>query len=393
MKIGFVYDVIYPFTVGGVERRNWELARRLAVKGHDVTLFGMQCWPGNRVARKEGVRLYGIGAPRPLYVRGRRSIRQALYAGYRLLLPLVREAFDVLDVSAFPYFPAFSAQVGSLIRRSCLVITWHEVWADYWFEYLGWLGYFGRYVERLAGSLGDGCVAVSGLTRRSLRKLGVRRPVALIPNGIDELRIASVLSPGSSCDILFAGRLNRHKGLDLLLSALKIIKRSRSVSCLIIGDGPESSNVDRLIGDMKIGDIVKRTGFVSDETLLALMKGSKVFASPSLREGFGITALEALACGVPVVTVRHHQNATCDLIEDGVTGFVGDPTPEGFADALLRSLDRSEEMSKNCVSLARRFNWDAITEMLLAYYQDLLQGRIAHGVREPRETVDVDVGC
>ncbi|MGH9051466.1 MAG: glycosyltransferase family 4 protein, partial [Acidimicrobiia bacterium] len=78
LKIGFIYDVIYPYVKGGVEKRVWELARNLAAAGHDVHVFGMRFWHGPAVIQREGVHLHGVCRPMPLYTKsGRRSIRQA----------------------------------------------------------------------------------------------------------------------------------------------------------------------------------------------------------------------------------------------------------------------------------------------------------------------------
>ena len=60
MRIAFVYDAIYPYILGGIERRVWELARRLSARGHDVHLFGMQFWPGSPILKKDAVTLHGV---------------------------------------------------------------------------------------------------------------------------------------------------------------------------------------------------------------------------------------------------------------------------------------------------------------------------------------------
>ena len=59
MKIAFVYDTIHPYVAGGVQKRVWELAWRMAQRGHSVTIFGMKYWDGDDIFFKEGVRLWG----------------------------------------------------------------------------------------------------------------------------------------------------------------------------------------------------------------------------------------------------------------------------------------------------------------------------------------------
>ncbi len=75
MRIAYVFDAVYPFVKGGVERRIWEVSRRLADKGHDVHIYGMKYWTGEDTISREGVSLHGVCRPRELYSGGRRSIR------------------------------------------------------------------------------------------------------------------------------------------------------------------------------------------------------------------------------------------------------------------------------------------------------------------------------
>ena len=137
MKIAYVHDVIYPFVKGGAEKRVMEIATRLAARGHDVHIFGMKYWDGEDVIEREGVHLHGVCASQDLYVDGKRSIKTSVYFSWKLLRSLEGD-FDVIDAQEFPYFPCFSAKLFSILKRTPLVITWHEVWGDYWREYLGW---------------------------------------------------------------------------------------------------------------------------------------------------------------------------------------------------------------------------------------------------------------
>src|SRR4030042_2040565 len=85
MRIAYVYDVIYPYVTGGAQKRTWELGKRLAQRGHEVTIFGMKHWEGEDIICKEGVRVWGVCPPQELFVNGRRSIKEAIYFGKKLL--------------------------------------------------------------------------------------------------------------------------------------------------------------------------------------------------------------------------------------------------------------------------------------------------------------------
>ena len=83
MKIAFVYDVIYPYVKGGVEKRIWELAIRLSARGHNVHIVGMKYWDGPDSVEKDGVTLHGICPSQTLYADGRRTIGEAIYFSAR----------------------------------------------------------------------------------------------------------------------------------------------------------------------------------------------------------------------------------------------------------------------------------------------------------------------
>ena len=104
MKIAYVHDVIYPYVKGGAEKRVWEMARRLADRGHEVHIFTMKYWDGDYVIEREDVHLHAVCPPVDLYVEGRRSIRAAVRFSWKLLSSL-RGDFDIIDAQQFPYLP------------------------------------------------------------------------------------------------------------------------------------------------------------------------------------------------------------------------------------------------------------------------------------------------
>ena len=101
------------------------------------------------------------------------------------------------------------------------------------------------------------------------------------------------------------------------------------------------------------------------------MKASHVCVIPSTREGFGIAALEALACGLPVVTVDHPDNAIAQLITEE-TGFLSSLSGEGLARAMHHALERYDVMKDGCRASAAGYSWDRIVPDLEQYYQTLV---------------------
>ena len=374
MKIAFVYDVIYPYVKGGVEKRLWELASRLTHRGHEVHLFGMKFWEGENILIREGVFLHGVCPAQKLYAGGRRTIWQAPYFSIYLISPLLKEKFDIIDCQQFPYFSCFSTKLASVIKKTHLVITWHEVWGDYWYEYLGWKGFVGKTTEQLVARLTSDNIAVSKTTAKNLKNLGLCHEITIIPNGIDLTRIRSISPSPESWDIIFVGRLIKEKHADLLIHAVTLLQHENpDLRVVIIGEGPEYRKINNLIIDKKFFTPIRVFGFYQNhDDLIAQLKSSKVFVLPSTREGFGITALEALACGLPVVTVDHPSNAVRDLITEN-NGFLCSLSAQDLADKICLALQDYGVMRDACIVSAESLDWDRITSDVESYYQLVIE--------------------
>ena len=375
MKLAFVYDAVYPYTKGGVEKRLSELAIRLSGKGHEVHLFGLKFWEGGDTLTKDGVILHGVCPARPLYVRGRRAINEAVIFGTCLLPALSRSRFDLVDCQQFPFFSCFAAKAVAAVRRTPLVITWHEFWGDSWYAYLGRAGLFGKGIERLVLRLTPHRVAVSATTAGALRRTGCARTVAIIPNGIDPAHIAAITPARESSDIIVACRLIREKNIDLLVRAFALLAAGQpDLRLRIIGEGPEREFLLRLIADLGLSENVSVLNFMADhDSLIAELKASKVFALPSTREGFGITALEALACGLPVVTVDHPANAIRELVTEK-TGFLCQTDPNDLARGIREALKHSADLRTDCIAASATYGWDSIAAQCEDYYRSVLSG-------------------
>jgi glycosyltransferase involved in cell wall biosynthesis len=373
MKIAYVYDAVYPWVKGGTEKRVYEISKRLVEKGHEVHWYGIGWWLNNnsRTIEHEGIIFHGVCEPMQLYINGRRSIREAIIFAGKLLPKLVKEDFDVVDCQEFPYFPCFTAKFHSLLRRAPLVMTWHEVWDKYWFCYLGKKGLFGWVVERLASKLASENIAVSEKARKDLEKIGVKN-VIVIPNGINFKKVETIKPSGEESDVIFVGRLIKDKNVDVLIKAISLIKMEmQDIRCVIVGDGPEKGKLIKLAKELGVEDNIKFTGFLEyHDDVIAYMKSSKVFVLPSTREGFGIVALEANACGLPVVTVNHERNAVCDFI-NCENGFICKLSAEDIAKNILVGVEAGKVMREKCIENAVRYDWDIIVDIVESFYKEV----------------------
>jgi glycosyltransferase involved in cell wall biosynthesis len=366
MKIAYIYDVIYPFVKGGAEKRFWELARRLGRKGHEVHIFGMKSWKGPANFSREGVYIHGVGRHWKLYhPSGRRNIRQSLFFALLIFPRIWQERFDVIDCNAFPYLPFFSVKLFSWLKRIPLVITWQEVWDKYWYRYLGrLLGGVGCFLERQVIKLSDNIIAHSLIMKKELIRCGAKEDkMCIIPDGVDLEIIKGVYANKDTSDILFVGRLIKDKNTDILIESVLLTKEEmHDINCLIIGEGPEKIRLIKLAESLNLKGNINFRDFLEYEEVLSYMKSSKVFVFPSSREGFGIVVAEALACGLPVITVNHPMNSAQELIRDGENGLIARLDKQDIAGKILMLL-KSEDLnrfSESAKESASCYDWDRI---------------------------------
>jgi L-malate glycosyltransferase len=379
MKIAYIYDALYPWVKGGAEKRMYEMARRMTQKGHEVHCYSWGWWwsdQGKKDIIYEGIHLHGIGEPRQLYSNNRRSIKEAILFAVKLLPCLWKENFDVVDCQGFPFFSCFTAKIHALTGRSTLIITLLEVWGDYWYTYIGFLGFFGKILEKMVLHLSNNIISISEKTKNDFLKIRKLKGTVIIPPGIDCKEISEVPPKKGEWDIIFAGRLIKEKNVDLLIASLPIVKKNNPhVSCLIIGDGPEMDNLKKLATELNLLHNLEFIGFLDNvPDVLGYMKSSKVFVLPSEREGFGMVVVEANACGIPVVVVEGSMNASVDLVKEGINGFIAKANENDVALKINHSLIERENLREKCIESATKYDWNNIIYSLENYYQNSLAG-------------------
>lgn len=379
MKIAFVYDCIYPYIKGGAEKRIWEIAKRLAIRGHDVHIYGFKWWNGQDIIIRDGVKLHGVCSPAPLYSNGKRSTLVPIYFAIKLLIPLLKEKFDVIDCQEFPFFPCLSTKIYSKLKKVFFIITWYETWDDYWFEYLGKLGLFGWIIERAVLQLPDAIIPISGKIKDDLLLMGVPNDIMyVVPNGVNFSLIDNLNYDITQCfDILYVGRLISHKNVDILIRAISLIREEYpSIKCCIIGDGPEKEKLNNLSNDLGLGKNIVFLGFIEkDEDVYRYMHSSKIFILPSTREGFPNTILEANSCGLPAIIVEGKKNAATYVIKDGYNGYILELSPKKIADQVVRLLKDPylmETLKDNARTYAKNYDWILIVAELERVYKDVI---------------------
>jgi len=244
LKIAYIYDGIYPYVIGGLAKRIHDISKKMAKRGHEVHLYGMKFWNGPAVLMRDGVTIHGVCPVMKRYIGSRRSVRAALAFAYNVFKALMNEgkSFDIIDSALAPLSHQLAVKLRTELRDEGLVITCAEVWAGYWYEYMGIMGgLMGLPMEKLSVRLADMIIAISEKVAHDLTSLGTKASkIRIVEDGIDFHSIQRVKPAEEEADLIFVGRLVSHKRVSDLLKAVGILRGDMpDIRCIIIGDGPE----------------------------------------------------------------------------------------------------------------------------------------------------------
>lgn len=348
---------------GGAEEHLHETFGRLVGLGHDVTAL-VSGWPGCApLTTLDGVEVHRAGRRYTFSVAGPRYFAKHLR----------NRGFDVVveDLNKIPLFTPYWV-------RAPVVLLAHHLFGSTAFQ-------AGPFPVALATWLLERpipfvfrqtpAVAVSDSTRDDLVARGLDRSlIEVIPNGIDLVRYAPDAAVGRTekPTLLFLGRLKKYKRVDLVIEAVaRLAERGVETELQVGGAGDQLGSLQALARRLGVVDRVHFLGFVSDAKKLELLRTSWVHVLTSPKEGWGISNLEAAACGTP--TVASDAPGLRESVVHGETGLL---VPHGDVEELTNSLesltgDRAlrEAMGVRARAFAEDFSWDhsaAAFERLLA---------------------------
>jgi glycosyltransferase involved in cell wall biosynthesis len=383
MKIAVFTDTYLPQTNGVVTYLVDSL--RILSKNNDVVLFA----PGGRdlrVERHSRMKIYWIPAsPFPFY----EGYRIASFNYKRVSAILKKEKPDIVHAHA-PVPLGLQGLLWAKRHHVPSVVTYHTHFPDYLPHLLN---------GRLPGFLhGVGNQTVRALIRHvfgkvdlvtaptnelcgELRSYGLRN-VTHLPNGVDFRRFRSRPGDGARFrkahrigkrkTVLYVGRISFEKRLDVLLEAFKMIER-RDRALVIVGSGPYLAKLRERAAGLDLKGVIF-TGFVKDAA--AAYRCADVFASASDTETFGMTFVEAMHAGLPVIGVRRFGAKEVITPECGLLVEPGSPGELGRAiEKLLDDKKLRGRMAKASVKRAAQYSMDNSVRKTLAIYRHLLRGR------------------
>ncbi|BAL87104.1 putative glycosyltransferase [Actinoplanes missouriensis 431] len=344
---------------GGSEVYLERVAAELIGNGHRVTML-CQAY-GTAPAEEtnaDGVRILRRGGRHTVYLRA----ALVYLLGVLGFGPLARRRLGRPDVivdvcNGMPFLSRLYA------RRPVIALV-HHVHREQWPVVFGpWVARIGWWIEsRLAVRVYRGCqyVTVSETSRNELADLGVDpRRIAIVHNGTPEVSGVPVArTPYPSLVVL--GRLVPHKRVEYALRATAVLATEMpDLQLVVAGQGWWDEPLHALAEDLCITERVEFTGFVTEERKHALLGRAWLLLQPSLKEGWGLTIVEAGARGTPSVAFRS-AGGVADAMSDGETGVLVADEYEFFkvVRSLLKDAARRNAMGANAATYAQRFTWE-----------------------------------
>jgi glycosyltransferase involved in cell wall biosynthesis len=333
---------------GGAEVYTHEIMKRLAKKGHEMTLF---------TSTFKGCQLNEIIDEIDIVRQGN---KYTVYREAAKYSKVYNQQFDLIidEVNTRPFF------IPKYVKEKRVIAIIHQLAREFWFyetkfplNYLGYHYFENKWLSNYKNIL---TLALSNSTKADLEDIGFKR-VFIVPPGLNITPLSQTKEKETSPTIVFIGRLKKAKLPNHALQAFSIIKREiQNTKMWIIGDGYFRKELE--LSSVKD---VTFYGRVSSEEKYDMLSRAHIILVPAVREGWGLIVTEANAMGTPAIGYNVH--GIRDSIRHGETGItVTEKSPQAMAQqaiSLLHDPERLLMYSRNSLEFARQFSWDRTVDL------------------------------
>jgi len=368
--------------VGGTERQLHKLAKALMDRGLDVKIIT------GRWSRKEPRNEVFDGIPVHRVftfwnMGGIKGLRK--FGTYTYMLALLeylvsyRDTYDIIHVHSMSPSAFIGTLAGKLLNKKTVIkVMASGEWSDLKRMRDNSFVLGTRYMLPFISRYCDCAVALNRETDKELREAGFApEHIAHVPNGVVVSNAHKhTYRLHAPARLVFVGRLQQQKGLDVLLQALarlKMIRPAADWQLRVYGDGPCRAEYESLADDLGIAEQVQFEGQIPD--VPAQLMTADIFVLPSRSEGMSNALLEAMAAGLPCITT--HINGNTDLIEDGINGLLVPPENfEALARTLISLMDCQslrEKLARGARStVLQRYTISSIVDRYINLYENVL---------------------
>ena len=393
-----------PPAIGGTENHVWMLAKELARRGNDITIYTTTSLNNKDVTSlelkppfiKTGYISSSLDLP---YNETTDKVSiQRFDVSFRILsfniIPSMFSGlaenigeFDLIHGHVFNLFTNFIGCYYAKKNKKPFILTAHDLVISDSHPLNAKLlkklydSTFGKYVIKNSAKL----IALTWSQIREYIALGAdRKQIEVIPNAIDLKNYGDKNSPSSFLEryrikksnkiLLFVGRIEKYKHIQDVIEIMPIIlKKHPNVKFIIVGeDYGFRKNLEEISKNIGVEEKVTFTGGIPEEDLLLMYQIADIFVFPSKQEGFGIVLLEAMASGTPCVA--RSIPATKRVIRDGKTGFLVE-TKGDFIEKILYLLENDKQrdvMQNNALEYVKRYSTEAVADMIEKLYTEVV---------------------
>ena len=358
-------DIKNPFG-GGAEVHCHEIFKRIVERGHKVTLLVCKFDNSSEEEIIDGIKVIRVGT---------RNLFNFVVPKYYKKLSAA-EKFDIVidDVNKIPFYtPLF-------VKEPLLGISHHffgksiyketnVIYATYLFVAEWIMKFFYKKTP---------FVVVSESTMNEFRTKGFDTSnYAIVQNAISQDAFKFELTEKHQVPtVTYFGRLKKYKSVDHLLRAFAIVKNKFPESKLnILGRGDFRPALEKLAKKLKIESNITFFGFVDEKTKISELSNSYCVVNTSIKEGWGITNIEANACGTLVISAD--SPGLRDSVKDGVSGLLYKyGNIEELADKIIKILSDAEyreKLSLGAINWAKSFDWDISADKMLEKCEDVIK--------------------
>jgi glycosyltransferase involved in cell wall biosynthesis len=415
-RVCIITEGFYPPSIGGQQKQLHDLGEKLVLKGVPVMVIVRQTHPPEVerewVNQMEVIRVPPGGL---LSGQGWRALWPLSIFLWHLFLVLIheRDKYDVLLVSGLKVLPLPAVLISYLFGKHCVIRSESpiELWQDLSAQSMAQMGL--RADSSLIGIIravryglvkrSDRVIAISSQLKAAFQQVGIHpEQIELVPNGIDTtffrpacvnektaLRMALGL-PADKTIFVFTGRLAASKGLSELMQVWKdLFQQDPTIHLLLVGSGADCfDNAEPELRDFlsrnRLHDSVTLTGAVNN--VCDYLRASDVFVFPSHYEGFGLSIIEAMACGLPVVVTR--VGVALDIVQPGRNGML---TPvkdvQQLSAAMRWMLEHRDQWPQMgtlaCLDVNMRYSMDVVAGQYVALFMGINKPIFPHTLHSP----------
>ena len=383
MKVLQVVPSLAPEWGGPVKVVN-ELAGALEVMGVSSEIISAQ---GRRVGNPETVtndipiHLFETGPIARLWT--------AHTPGLKKTLARKIPDFDLVHIQELWHYPGYIASKIARSRNVPYIVTIHGELNEWNLQQKRLKKQI--YMTAIQRGILQKSAALHAITQAEsnrIRQLEIETPVAMIPNGIHTEEFENLPDRSQFVSrypelenrliVLFLGRIQQKKGLDILAQAFGNLVRTRHDVRLVVAGPDEDNTLTEIKTILKSQGALEKAvfpGMLTGEQKLEALGAADIFALTSYSEGFSVALLEALSAGLPLVITDE-----CNFPEvgDSRAGFVVRPNDSETASALMSLLDSADlrrEMSENARRLVRsNYTWERIAKKMFTLYENVIAG-------------------